>query len=252
MPWWVRWFSYINPTFYAFESLMINEFSGRQFPCSSYIPQGNNYNDIDPTHRMCTTVGATPGSSIVNGDTFVASSFHHYASHKWRNLGIIFALMAFWFTVYMLAAQYIVLQKSRGEVLLFSRSKIPKQHYADAENPNEGVVVYEEKTKAPSDTISDALQELRSATFLWDGLSYDVKINKKTTKRVLDDIEGFATPGTLSMLMVRYESLTEIFSVPTDILGLVWGGKDIAAECPLRSNNCWYCDRRQGSRHAVP
>lgn len=95
MPWWIRWFSFINPTFYAFESLMINEFSGRQFPCSTFIPQGSNYDNISPTHRMCTTVGATLGSSIVNGDTFIASSFHHYVGHKWRNLGIILALMAF-------------------------------------------------------------------------------------------------------------------------------------------------------------
>ncbi|KAF1951059.1 ABC-2 type transporter, partial [Byssothecium circinans] len=32
MPWWVRWFSYINPTFYALESVVINKFSGRQLP----------------------------------------------------------------------------------------------------------------------------------------------------------------------------------------------------------------------------
>jgi ATP-binding cassette subfamily G (WHITE) protein 2 (PDR) len=214
MPWWVRWFSYINPTFYAFESLMINEFSGREFPCSTFIPQGSSYANIDSTHRMCTTVGATHGSSIVNGDAFIGSSFNHYAGHKWRNLGIIFVLMAFWFTIYMLATQYIVLQKSRGEVLLFSRSKIPKQNYSDAENPDEDVTIYEEKTKTSSDTISDALQELRSATFLWDGLSYDVKVNKKTTKRVLDDVEGFATPGTLTMLMVRLDSCNKNKNLP--------------------------------------
>jgi ABC-type multidrug transport system ATPase subunit/ABC-type multidrug transport system permease subunit len=235
MPWWVRWFSYINPTFYAFESLMINEFSGRQFPCSSFIPQGIEYTDIDPSNRMCTVVGATPSSSIVSGDAYIASSFDHHAGHKWRNLGIIFALMAFWCTIYLLATQFIVLQKSRGEVLLFRRNKMPKQGLSDPENLDQGVVVYEEKTKAPaSDAVKDALQELRTATFLWDGLSYDVKINKKTTKRVLDDIEGFVRPGTLTMLMVSKHSFTEIrLAVLIYLSGRIWCGKNIASQCSL-------------------
>ncbi|PSN70036.1 ABC transporter [Corynespora cassiicola Philippines] len=202
MPWWIRWFSYINPTFYGFESLMINEFAGRQFFCSYFIPSGIGYEDINPEHRMCTVVGATQNSSIVSGDAYIAESFGHYASHKWRNLGIIFALMAFWCGVYLTATQLIVLQKSRGEILLFRRSKLPQHLLSDTESLDQTAIIHEKSkvTTAPN-AVKDAIQELRTATFLWDGLNYDVKINKNTTKRVLDDVEGFVRPGTLTMLM---------------------------------------------------
>lgn len=37
---WLRWFGYLNPVGYAFESLMINEFDGIRFPCASFVPDG--------------------------------------------------------------------------------------------------------------------------------------------------------------------------------------------------------------------
>lgn len=45
---WFGWFRYIDPVGSAFESLMINEFSGRQFTCSTYVPQGPNLYGCEP------------------------------------------------------------------------------------------------------------------------------------------------------------------------------------------------------------
>ncbi|OQE09686.1 hypothetical protein PENFLA_c103G00260, partial [Penicillium flavigenum] len=35
---WSRWMNYIDPIAYSFESMMVNEFRNREFPCSSFVP----------------------------------------------------------------------------------------------------------------------------------------------------------------------------------------------------------------------
>ena len=54
-------------TGYAFESLMINEFHNRQFPCSQFVPEGPGYGDISNSERVCSMVGSIPGSNFVDG-----------------------------------------------------------------------------------------------------------------------------------------------------------------------------------------
>lgn len=92
---WFRWFSYLDPIGYAFESLMVNEFSGRQFSCSVFVPEGPGYVNVNPRERMCAAIGADFESTMVNGDVYLATSFQYYPEHLWRNLGIIFLLMLF-------------------------------------------------------------------------------------------------------------------------------------------------------------
>jgi ATP-binding cassette, subfamily G (WHITE), member 2, PDR len=62
-----RWINYINPIGYAFESLMINEFHNRQFPCSQLVPEGPGYGNISNSERVCLMVGSIPGSNFVDG-----------------------------------------------------------------------------------------------------------------------------------------------------------------------------------------
>ena len=99
---WLRWFGYINHISYAFKSLMVNEvstsspireretnprlvqFSGREFSCTTFIPQGPSYNDLDRSSRTCTAVGATSGSNLMVGDSYIGSRFQYHASHRWR------------------------------------------------------------------------------------------------------------------------------------------------------------------------
>lgn len=92
---WARWINYINPVAYGFESLMINEFAGRVFECSAFVPSGPPYATTGGLNRICTTVGSAAGASVVSGTTYINTSFQAYESHKWRNLGIIIAIMMF-------------------------------------------------------------------------------------------------------------------------------------------------------------
>ena len=83
---WFRWINFINPIGYTFESLMINEFHGREFPCAAnaFVPAGPGYANVTGLLRACGVAGARPGSSSVLGDAFLQTSFEYVHSHKWR------------------------------------------------------------------------------------------------------------------------------------------------------------------------
>lgn len=81
---WSKWIFYIDPLSYAFESLMVNEFSHRDFDCTQYVPSGGIYDSSTGQQRVCSAVGSRPGLSAVAGDDFIVSSYEYYHSHKWR------------------------------------------------------------------------------------------------------------------------------------------------------------------------
>ena len=53
-------------------------------------------------------------------------------------------------------------------------------------------------------TVPDAPRNIQKQTsiFHWDGVNYDIKI-KGEPRRLLDDIDGWVKPGTLTALMVN-------------------------------------------------
>ena len=69
---------------YGFESLIINEFQGRNFPCANFMPTGPAYDDAARENRVCVSVGAEPGSDFVSGDDYIESAFEYNSAHKWR------------------------------------------------------------------------------------------------------------------------------------------------------------------------
>ena len=83
---WFRWINFINPIGYTFESLMINEFHGREFPCAAnaFVPAGPGYANVTGLQRACGVAGARPGSNSVLGDAFLQMSFEYVHLHKWR------------------------------------------------------------------------------------------------------------------------------------------------------------------------
>lgn len=202
---WFRWFGYINPVGYAFESLMINEFSGRRFPCSSYIPQGPGYRDVNSHRKMCAAIGAEPAVSSVDGTRYLVSTFQYYPEHLWRNLDVFFATMFFLCGLYLLATEYISAQSSKGEVLIYRRGqqpKIPITNDGEAQATCKSADIQQPFSVQQSVLNSEWLKdnETCAATFLWEEPCYDVKV-KGGHRRLLNDVEGWVEPGTLTTLM---------------------------------------------------
>jgi ATP-binding cassette, subfamily G (WHITE), member 2, PDR len=78
---WSRWINYLDPVAYGFESLVINEFAGRTFECTTFVPP---YPSAGPTQRVCSTVGSVAGLDSVDGTAYIEASFGYDLDHKWR------------------------------------------------------------------------------------------------------------------------------------------------------------------------
>ncbi|KAK4171533.1 ABC-2 type transporter-domain-containing protein [Triangularia setosa] len=213
VPWlgWVRW---INPVYYTYEALMVNEYDGREFPCTTIVPAGPNYTQAGMEGRVCSAVGAVPGEQTVQGGAHLALKFGYVREHLWRNLGILFAIMAVFAAIHMLATELIPARRSRGEILLFkkpsraNRAGIRRDQEAgklasfsqDNTSDSSAIRLYKvtPQAKAKGQTTSERTQA-QTSIFHWSDLSYEIK--SKDTRRILNSVDGWVQPGTLTALM---------------------------------------------------
>lgn len=195
---WSRWMNYINPVAYSFESLLVNEFHDRNFPCAAIVPAGGAYDSVSMDHRICGTVGAQSGSTVVSGSLYLDQSYGYTKGHLWRNFGILIAFMLFFMFTYLLGTEYISEQKSKGEVLLFRRGQQPKlaSGEGDLETSSQPSAVTKTDESSPQTT---AIQR-QTAIFHWQDVCYDIKI-KNEPRRILDNVDGWVKPGTCTALM---------------------------------------------------
>ncbi|TVY82747.1 ZEB2-regulated ABC transporter [Lachnellula suecica] len=197
---WARWMNYLNPVAYGFESLMVNEFHGRQYACSTFVPSGPAYANISGTEQVCASIGSVPGSTIVNGTSYIVSSYSYLPEHKWRNVGILVAFLIGLLGAYLASAEFITAKKSKGEVLVFKRGHVP----ATLKSSGSGLDI-EASSSGQNPIQSDngevlSMIEKQTAIFHWEDVCYDVKI-KTEERRILDHVDGWVKPGTLTALM---------------------------------------------------
>lgn len=205
---WCRWINYIDPLAYAFESLMINEFHNRKFACTAYVPSTEfpDYANVGAFNHICSSVGAVAGQDYIMGDDYINSAFSYYASHKWRNIGVLIAFIVLFLITYMIAAELVSEKKSKGEVLLFRLGHKPAV-WGDDKNDSEGgktvggpVIAAQNGEKSDSDEKSAGFIQKQTSVFHWRDVCYEVQI-KKETRQILDHVDGWVKPGTLTALM---------------------------------------------------
>ncbi|KAI1076849.1 ABC-2 type transporter-domain-containing protein [Whalleya microplaca] len=203
---WCRWLNYLDPLAFAFESLMVNEFHGRQFECTGFVPSAAvpGYQDLAPANHACSTTGSVAGQSYVDGDAYINTSFQYYNEHRWRNFGILIVFVLGFLATYMIAAELVSEKKSKGEVLVFRRGHKPavfKEKKGDAEEgegPRVGPTVTNASRANANDKEVGLLQS--QSVFHWQDVCYDIKI-KGQPRRILDNVDGWVKPGTLTALM---------------------------------------------------
>ncbi|KAL2818002.1 ABC-2 type transporter-domain-containing protein [Aspergillus granulosus] len=194
---WASWIRYLNPINFGFEALMVNEFNNREFRCVNYVPTGPGFEDIGPENQVCSTVGSIPGQQFVNGDKYIESLYDYTAGHKWRNIGIIFVFMIGLMVVYLAATELITEKKSKGEILVFRHGHKALKNKArdDEENGNLPSIAAEKTESGQTASI-----ERQTAIVQWKDICYDIKIGKEP-RRILDHVDGWVKPGTLTALM---------------------------------------------------
>ncbi|CAK4006136.1 ABC transporter CDR4 [Lecanosticta acicola] len=196
---WFGWIRWINPVFYAFEILIANEFHGRQFACSQFIP---TYNGLTGMQFVCSSKGAVAGQRTVSGDDFIAISYGYYYSHVWRNFGILLAFLFGFMLIYFVAVEINSETSSTAEVLVFRRGHVPqymldkgKEGDVEAGTAEKGAEVGDEDDKEDVNVIPP-----QTDIFTWRDVDYDIPV-KEGTRRLLDHVSGYVKPGTLTALM---------------------------------------------------
>ncbi|KAM5350256.1 hypothetical protein ACJ41O_006761 [Fusarium nematophilum] len=198
---WCRWINYLDPVAYGFEALMINEFHNRNFTCDVFVPNAliPGYEDVDSANRACSAVGSVPGQDFVNGDAYINSQYKYFHSHKWRNVGIMIAFVIFFHLVYIVATEVISAKKSKGEVLVFRKGHMPAVSHGkgDSEAASSGPIPTVDKLR---NEVDNGNIQGSTSVFHWNNVCYDIKI-KGEPRRILDNVDGWVKPGTLTALM---------------------------------------------------
>lgn len=195
-PWfsWIRW---INPVFYTFEALVANEFHGRDFPCSTFIP---SYPNLSGDSFVCSTAGSIAGQRTVSGDTYIALQYNYTYAHEWRNFGILIAFWLFFLAVYFICTEMNSATSSTAEFLVFRRGHVPAyMTRPDNEAKNGAIEAPQNNPEGESEEDLNILPEQRDI-FTWRNVSYDIPV-KGGQRRLLDNVSGWVKPGTLTALM---------------------------------------------------
>jgi hypothetical protein len=130
---------------------------------------------------------------------------------------------------YLYSTEKIAAKKSKGEVLLFRRGNLSESKHYDIEAPSSSKLsspvegIGAELSKKISASIQDspslklsrlaedisielprkvcgAIQR-QTAVFQWKNICFDIKM-KKETRRILDHVDGWVKPCTLTALVV--------------------------------------------------
>ena len=195
IPWfsWIRW---INPVFYTFEALVANEFHGRRFTCSQFVPA---YPQLSGDSFICNVRGAVAGERTVSGDAFIESQYRYTYAHEWRNLGILIGFYIFFTVVYLLATELNSATSSKAEFLVFRRGHVPAYMRDANKRGKESVATDNPQHQAETEKDASAIPK-QHAIFTWRDVCYDIPV-KGGQRRLLDHVSGWVKPGTLTALM---------------------------------------------------
>lgn len=121
----------------------------------------------------------------------------------YRNFGILVAFILFFMCTYLVAAEYIATDRSKGEVLVFRRGQSRPSKTPDEEAGQPDRVYEAEKISvSPAGAGGGRPTKFEDrSVFHWKDVCYDITIKNKD-RRILDRVGGWVKPGTLTALMV--------------------------------------------------
>ncbi|KAJ5682248.1 hypothetical protein N7462_005413 [Penicillium macrosclerotiorum] len=197
IPWfsWIRW---INPIFYTFEALIANEFHGRRFECSQFIP---GYPSLTGDAFICSVRGSVAGERTVSGDAYIETQYKYTYAHEWRNFGILIGFWIFFTALYLIASELNSATSSTAEYLVFRRGHVPAhlRHLEKGGNAAGATEVAPTSKATEKENDTSAIPSQHDI-FTWRNVCYDIPV-KGGERRLLDHVSGWVKPGTLTALM---------------------------------------------------
>jgi ATP-binding cassette subfamily G (WHITE) protein 2 (SNQ2) len=183
-----------------------NEFHGRVLDCapSDLVPQGPG---VSPANQGCAVPGARSGSTDVLGDDLIAVQFGYFRSHLWRNFGILLGFTALYLLVTMFATEVVSFGGHGPGKLVFTKKSKRTASSGKGDEEKGGIAGVDElqsqvQTSASSGSGSDTPKSLisKDRVFTWEDVAYIIT-TPSGTKRLLNNISGYAKPGVMMALM---------------------------------------------------
>ncbi|KAK7205985.1 ABC-2 type transporter-domain-containing protein, partial [Myxozyma melibiosi] len=201
MPWWYRWFYYVNPLTYSFEALIANEFHGREMLCvdAQLVP---SISGVGLANQACTLPGSVPGEAYVSGDSYIETQFAYKHSHLWRDVGITFGFLVFFLIVNMIVSEFLTYNSGSGQIKQFAKLPVDSAdstQTAPSSLNEEKISENDQLNNDESDEESDE-QNVEGSLFTFREVSFTVP-TPDGEKQLLNNVEGYAVPGKLLALM---------------------------------------------------
>ncbi|KAK1452780.1 ABC multidrug transporter [Colletotrichum cuscutae] len=134
---------------------------------------GPGYDSVAANERVCSTAGSVPGQDIVSGTAYLSTS-----------VMIIYIIL--FMGLHLFATEYIASERSKGEVLVFSRKAMSKRRKQGAVNIETGAPAAGAQQRSEDDS---------------KGVAGIEKQTSGEPRRILDHVDGWVKPRTLTALM---------------------------------------------------
>jgi hypothetical protein len=140
---------------------------------------------------------------VVQGTTHIQSSYGFDHGHKWRNFGLLLVFIVGLLVAHLVASELVTSERSKGEILIYLHEKDARAARKHLNADDESVSPAPPRTGATGGTsdAKTAQPSKQTSVFHWENVCFDVKI-KTETRRILDRVDGWVKPGTLTALMV--------------------------------------------------
>ncbi|GME65723.1 ABC transporter [Neofusicoccum parvum] len=210
---WLGWIRYLNPMYYSFEGVMVNEIAGSQYRCSQpdTVPVGASYNDS--RYQTCAVQGFEPGAPFLEGEAYLNAFYGFQSGHLWRNVGIMLGFFLAFSVAVMIGMEQFKMPAGKLATVFFSGEveaprpprDVESQHSGSSygEKPGEDDDKQDEESRANISGASPSrhAEIVRTEkTFAWKDICIDVE-TPDGTKRLLDNVSGYLPPGSMTALM---------------------------------------------------
>ncbi|KAJ7361329.1 pleiotropic drug resistance ABC transporter [Mycena albidolilacea] len=201
---WLFWIYYINPIAYAWQACIENEFMRIQITCDgSYVIPRNigaltKYPEGLGPNQACTLFGATAGSSLVPGESYISAGYGLSSSNLWkRNFLVLLAFMIVFQLTQILSLEYFPAYDQTLTVQIYAKED------DDAKKRNEVLRARRaEKNEKKEKTTTDSAKPSQNGPkkiLTWSGLNYHVPV-PGGTRRLLHDVQGYVGPGLTALM----------------------------------------------------